>query len=47
MVERTSAKFIKLCVQGKAESMLGLMMRLEEALGGSAGTLFLVQIHQP
>ena len=39
VAERTSAKFIKLHLQGKipqSQSIMELMVRLEEALGGSA-----------
>ena len=42
VAERTSPKFIKLHSQGKiarSESILKLMMRLEEALGGTADIL--------
>jgi hypothetical protein len=42
VAERTSAKFLKLHAQGKvvkSESILELMKRLEEALGGTARVL--------
>jgi hypothetical protein len=42
VAERTSSKFIKLYLQGKigkSKSVLELMVRLEEALGGTANIL--------